>query len=342
MRAWPTISIIALWGVLNTLCPAIADELHLSNGDVITGQLIRMEENKIFFKTSYAGEIKVNWPEVINLITDDPIEVILIDGKVVEGFSRKASVKMIRLETEKLEAPSDFKLSEVATINPGKKPVVKITARINAGLTQERGNTDTDKLRLDGEFVARTEKNRYTFLGELNKEKSKGDNTVRNWLAFGNYSYFLTQKWFLYAQGLFEHDKFADLDLRSTIGTGAGYQFFESEALNLSAAVGPAWVDEDFDKAEDDDYAAGQWLINYDQYFFNKVVQLFHRQIGWISLFKSDKWIFKTRQGLRFPIYEGFTATIQYNYDYDNDPSSDADEKWDSKLMFLLGWQFGN
>ena len=52
MRAWPTISIIALWGVLNTLCPAIADELHLSNGDVITGQLIRMEENKIFFKTS--------------------------------------------------------------------------------------------------------------------------------------------------------------------------------------------------------------------------------------------------------------------------------------------------
>ncbi len=51
MRAWPTISIIALWGVLNTLCPAIADELHLSNGDVITGRLIRMAENKIFFKT---------------------------------------------------------------------------------------------------------------------------------------------------------------------------------------------------------------------------------------------------------------------------------------------------
>ena len=41
MRAWPTISIIALWGILNTLCPAIADELRLSNRDVITGQLIR-------------------------------------------------------------------------------------------------------------------------------------------------------------------------------------------------------------------------------------------------------------------------------------------------------------
>jgi hypothetical protein len=237
MRAWPTISILALWGVLNTLCPAIADELHLSNGDVITGQLIRMEENNLFFKTSYAGEIKVKWPDVINLITDDPIEVILIDGKVVDGISRKASVNIMQLETEKLGASPHFKLSEVAAINPEKKRVVKITARINAGLTQERGNTDTDTFRLDGEFIARTEKNRYTLLGELNKEKSKGDTTAENWLAFGNYSYFLTQKWFLYAQGLFEHDKFADLDLRSTLGTGPGYQFFESEALNLSASL---------------------------------------------------------------------------------------------------------
>jgi hypothetical protein len=119
-----------------------------------------MEENKLFFKTNYAGENNVNWPEVINLITDDPIKVIFIDGTVVEGFSRIASVKMIRLETEKLETPSDSKLSEVAAINPGKKPVVKITARTNVGLTQERGNTDTDKFRLDGEFIARTEKRR--------------------------------------------------------------------------------------------------------------------------------------------------------------------------------------
>ena len=106
--------------------------------------------------------------------------------------------------------------------------------------------------------------------------------------------------------------------------------------------MGPAWVNEDFIKAEDDDYSAGQWLINYDQYFFNKVVQLFHRQTGWIKLTDSNKWLLKTRQGLRFPIHKGFTTTLQYNYDYNNDPSPDADKKWDSTLMFLLGWQFAN
>jgi putative salt-induced outer membrane protein YdiY len=173
-------------------------------------------------------------------------------------------------------------------------------------------------------------------------EKSDGDKTVENWLAFGKYDYFLTQKWFLYVKTLFEHDEFADLDLRSTLGGGVGHQFFESDTVNLSVGAGPSWVNEDFIEDEDDDYSAGQWFIDYDQFFFNKFVQLFHRQIGFVKIAETDKWLVKTRQGLRFPIYKGFTTTLQYNYDYNNEPSADAEEKWDSKLMFLLGWQFEN
>jgi len=342
MKTWVAVFAMIFFGIFNTLCPAIADELHLSNGDVITGQIIRMEENKLIFETSYAGEISVIWSEVTNLISDDPIKVFLSDGTVLEGFSRKASANTMRLKTEKLEAPSDLKLLDVAAINPEQKPTVKIAVRANGGLTQERGNNDTDSYHLDSEFIARTEKSRYTFAGELNVEKENGDTTVEKWLAYGNYSYFMTQKWFLYANTLFEHDKFADLDLRSTLGAGVGYQFFESDDLNLSAGVGPAWVNEDFIEAEDDDYSAGQWLINYDQFFFKNFVQLFHRQTGWVKLSETDKWLVKTRQGLRFPLYKGFTTTLQYNYDYNNDPSPDAEEKWDSKLMLLLGWQFKN
>ena len=342
MKTWLTVSIITFMGIFSAFCPAVADELHLSNGDVISGHIIRMEGNKLIFKTSYAGEISVTWSEVINLISDDPIKVILTDGTVLEGFSQKASANTMRLETQKLEAPSDLKLLNVAAINPEQKPTVKITVRANGGLTQERGNNDTDSYHLDSEFIALTKKSRYTKSCELNVEKKDGDTTVEKWLAYGNYSYFMTDKWFLYANTLFEHDKFADLDLRSTLGAGVGHQFFESDDLNLSAAIGPAWVNEDFNEAEDEDYSAGQWLINYDQFFFNRFVQLFHRQTGWVKAVETDKWLVKTRQGLRFPIYKGFTTTLQYNYDYNNEPSQDADEKWDSKLMLLLGWQFEN
>ncbi len=36
-------------------------------------------------------------------------------------------------------------------------------------------------------------------------------------------------QWFLYTLGLFEYDRFAELDRRSTLSAGPGYQFFESE-----------------------------------------------------------------------------------------------------------------
>jgi putative salt-induced outer membrane protein YdiY len=319
-----------------------ADELRLANGDVITGKFLRMQENQVIFQTDYAGEITVDWSQVTNLLTEAPVKVILSDGTVLEGATQAAAADMLRLETAKLEAPTDFKLTEVTAINPEPKPPVKITTRANVGVTQERGNSDTDSVRVDGEFVTRTEKSRYTVAGELNTEKENDDTTVENWLAYGDYNYFMTEKWFLYINTLFEHDKFADLDLRSTIGPGFGYQVFESETLNLSLAAGPSWVNEDFKKAEDDDYAAGQWRISYDQYFFDKFVQLFHNQFGFVKLSDTDKYVLKTRQGLRFPLKHGMTATFQYNWDYDNDPSADAEEKWDTKLMFLLGWQFSN
>jgi putative salt-induced outer membrane protein YdiY len=342
MRRWMTILVVIWLGVCAGLQPAAADELRLVNGNSLSGKVIRMEGGKLFFATDYAGEIAVDWTKVAALTTDDPIKVILSDGTEFEGATLESDDNMMTLQTKKLEGPADFNLAEVEAINPAVKPVVKITTRANLGITQERGNTDTDSIRVDAEFIARTEKSRYTLAGELSREKNRGDTTVENWLAYGNYSYFLSQKWFLYANTLFEHDKFADLDLRSTLGGGAGYQFFESPELNLYLAAGPAYVAENFIDADDKDYSAAQWLVNYDQYFFKKFVQLFHRQTGWISLYDSKNWLIKTRQGLRFPIYKGLTSTFQYNYDYVNDPSPNAEEKWDSKLMFLLGWQFQN
>lgn len=342
MRAWPTIFMVIFLGVFAAIFPARADKLHFSNGDVLSGSLIRMAANRLTFQSTYAGEITVDWSEVASLVTDDPITVKLDDGRRTQGIARASSAKTMRLETEKDGTLSEINMLAVAAINPKQKPALRLSARINAGLTQERGNTDKDTYRLDGELKARFNQNRFLLTGELNKENARNKTTVENWLAFGRYSYFLTSKWFLYAQGLFEYDKFADLDLRTTVGAGPGYQIFESQDLNLSVSAGPAWVDEKFDEAEDNDFAAGQWLIDYDQYLFGRHVQLFHRQLGWVSVSDFEDWTFKSRQGLRFPIYRGFTTTLQYNYDYDNNPSDDSEEKWDSKLMMLFGWQFDN
>ena len=47
-----------------------ADEIWLKNGDHLTGQVIRMENNLLTLKTSYAGELSVKWEEVAKIRTD--------------------------------------------------------------------------------------------------------------------------------------------------------------------------------------------------------------------------------------------------------------------------------
>jgi hypothetical protein len=121
-----------------------------------------------------------------------------------------------------------------------------------------------------------------------------------------------------------------------------GIRFLKPPLLNLSISAGLAKVDENFDVAEDDDYTAGQWSVNYDQYFFKKFVQLFHVSTGYVGFEDTNDWFYRTRTGLRFPVYKGFTATVQYNYDYDHHPSEDAEDKEDTKFIFLLGYEFKN
>jgi hypothetical protein len=187
---------------------SLADEVRLKNGDKLTGQVVRMEADKLVLKTTYAGEITITWQEVAAVRTDALVKIVLKDETALEGTTEAVEDGKMRLDTGKLEAPATFSLADVKAINPEPVKTVKITARANVNITNERGNTDSDNYYFDGEFVARTEKNRYKIGGELSKEDSDGITTSQNWLGYGNYSHFLNEKWYLYADTLFEHDEF--------------------------------------------------------------------------------------------------------------------------------------
>lgn len=318
----------------------IADEINLKNGDRITGEVVRMDEKKLIYNTPYAGEITIKWEEIRSVKTERPIKVVLMDETSLGGISESAEEGKMRLDSDKLEKPVAFNLSDVKAINPVPKKSVSVTARANVSVSNERGNTDTDNYYFDGEFIARTEKNRFTVGGEYTEEKSSGVTTANSVFGFGEYAHFLNKKWFIFTSTLFEHDEFKDLNLRSTLGAGPGYQIFETPLLNLSVSAGLAWVDENFDVAEDNSYSAAQWSISYDQYLFKKFMQVFHKQIGTVSLENSSDWFYKTRTGVRFPLYKGLAVTAQYNYDWDNQPSAAAEKKEDTKFLLLLGYQF--
>jgi len=322
--------------------PSRADEVYLKNGDRLSGTVVRMDKGVLVLETSYAGQIQIDWHEVARLSSKAAVGVTLGDGTRLVGKIGPAADGSFKLDSEGLRAPVVLNLDSVEAIGPTKTPPVKITATANAGVSVQDGNTRAQNYHLDGELTARTANTRYRAGGEWNEEKADRVDTAKNWLAYADYRYFLAPKWFMFANTRFQNDEFADLRLRTTLGGGSGYQFYESPDLNMSFQVGLSYVDENFYIAADDSFPAAQWEFNYEQFFFNKTLELFHHNTGYWSLKNVRDWIVQTRQGLRHPIYKGLTATLQYNYDYNNHPSPDADTDWDWKLLFLLGYRFGN
>jgi putative salt-induced outer membrane protein YdiY len=328
--------------VMLTFTTASADVVHLNNGDRISGKIIRMEEGQLVIKTDYAGEITIPWEKVSDIASDEKIKVVLDDGTVLEGQSLSGEAGEITVQPETGEESAAFNLGDVKMINPEVEPAVKYKARANAAILIERGNTHEDETALDASFQARTKKGRFRLYGEFNREKEKDTVTTRDWMTFANYDYFFKEKWFGYLISKFENDDFADLDLRTTLGGGLGYQFFESDTLELSLQAGPAYVDEDYILANDEEYMAAQWIVHYEQSFYENFFQLFHHSDGYVSLEDSDNWIFNTRQGIRVPLYKGITLTLQYSYDFENIPSPDATTDYESELSLLVGYEFKN
>ena len=327
---------------LLSIGPAMADEIRLKNGDRISGKVVRMEEGKLIFKTSYAGEISIQWAEISTLSTEDSIHVVLSDETALKGMTQSAEEGKMKLKMGKIVETVSFDLAEVKSVNPKPKapePALKTKGHVNVGLTSTKGNSETETQHFDGEFVARTEKNRFTVGAEFNRAEDAGEKTINNALGYLKYDHFLSQKWFLYSSASFEKDEFKDLELRTALGLGAGYQFLETPITNLSLEAGLNYVNEDYETGQDDSYPAGRWALDFDRYFFNKVIQFFHFHEGFVGLEDADNMIIRSRTGVRLPLYKNLKVTAQYNYDWDKSPGPGREET-DQMYLLSLGYNW--
>jgi putative salt-induced outer membrane protein YdiY len=317
---------------------ASADEVVLRNGDRITGKLQELIDGKLSIETEYAGTVKIEWSKVESLSTDGPVYLKIGDNEVRATVSESES-GTARLESADLATTESVELSRLKSMSYEKKPAVKVSGRANIGASSSSGNTNTDQFHGDLEVVIRSEKNRVVFGAEGNKNKTDGTETESNWLGYFAYDHFISQKWYAYASASAENDKFKDINLRTTIGAGAGYQFFETKTTNLGMELGASYVNTDYIDAEDDDYPAGRWAMNYTQAFWDSKLEFFNTDSVHVSLEDSNSYFLRTRTGLRFPLVDRLISTLQYNYDYDNNPAPGrvkADKTW----LFTLGYKW--
>jgi putative salt-induced outer membrane protein YdiY len=294
----------------------------MKNGDRLTGTVKTTKDGKVILVTTYSGEIGIALADIQRITTDKPVSVTLDDETQLTGILSSPDGAEMRIAADVDQAAQPIEMGRIASVAVPQVPGLKIKGQANAGLDMNRGNTDQDTYHVDAESIFRWPDDRVTLGGSGDLEKSNGDKTKQQATLGGKYDRFLSKQWYLYSGLGFEHDKFADLTLRTTVSAGSGYQIYETDRTNLSIEAGPAYIWEDFDKGEDDDYAAAHWGLRFDHYLVEAwKLQAFHRHsLDW-SVEDASAYLLKTQTGLRIPIFDSLQATVQVNYDRDNAPA---------------------
>ncbi|MDH3915476.1 MAG: DUF481 domain-containing protein [Chromatiales bacterium] len=328
--------------LLMTSCVlAHADELYLNNGSKLIGSLVRAGQDSVIFNTPFAGDITIKQSSVARIVTEDRVIIMMDDGTVYRD-------RRIDSEGEQLVAKGDdgvsaeFDTVDIQFINPEPWRLgegYKWSGEASVAAEFERGNSDTDEWDIEGNTVWRSLVDRYTIKGDFERDRNNGQKTDDNWEVRSKYDRFSKSDDRNYWGGKlrFEYDRFADLDLRTILGPHIGRQFFDTPRLAFHGEIGPVYVDEQFDEAEDNDFPGALWEggATSDIVGFGSTLYLNHD--GILNFDDPDDLILNTTLGLKFPLILGFEAGVQAKWEYDGGAPGDVDEL-DETYTFRLGY----
>ncbi|MCK5844322.1 MAG: DUF481 domain-containing protein [Victivallales bacterium] len=303
------------------LCTLPADELVMKNGSRLIGDLVSAESDKVIFNTPFAGKITVKQENVERIITSEPVTLMMEDGTVYKDRQIVSTENEMHVES-KDAAPVTFAADDIKIVNPEPWKLgegYKWSGNVSLAVEFERGNSDTDEWHLKGKTVWRSLEDRYTLGGDLEDESSNGVKKEDNWSTLSKYDRF-TQvggKDYLGAKLMFKHDQFEDLDLRTIIGPHIGRQFFETSAFSLGMEIGPVWVDEQFDKADDDEWLGVLWFVEASSDIVGFGTTLYATHDGILNTSDTGDTILNAILGIKIPIIGNFETAFEVELEYD-------------------------
>src|SRR3982751_6701902 len=106
-----------LHGLLTMLLfslPALAaDQVVLSNGDTITGTIVKKDGDKLTVKSEFLGEVTMPWSAVKSIASDTELNVVLPGGETVKG---KIATTGDQLQVTAAGAPKSAPLAVIAAV----------------------------------------------------------------------------------------------------------------------------------------------------------------------------------------------------------------------------------
>ena len=331
--------------------------IELIDQTVVYGEITDIHDGELYVTTELMGDVTIALSSILYLESDQDIELLTTEQEklalpsfmVVDGEVVLDDADNLTLDQLDVANPEDWEQGRG----------YHITGRVTSSIEYNRGNTETDNLNLDAETILESLRDRITLRADYEEssalvldkdddgnaildadgnEAKISQDTADNWRVEGKYDYFLSDPRNYLGLNVGLHaDQFANVDRRTYASAYVGRKILTRDTLTFDAELGLLYVDTDFAVSEDDSYTGVNINLTGEAQLFDSRVTLYFRQANIVNLQSTEKSIYRTKVGLRFPLFLGLEGAAEATADYDGG-AADGKEKLDKTLKFRIGY----
>lgn len=314
---------------------AAADTVVLSNGDRLTGTIVKSDGKVLTFKGATAGDLTIKWTDIKELSSDKTVYVVTkdktsiggtvtIDGAVLIVHSTSAGdVRVAVADVTALRCEDEEKVY-LRTIHPTLRQ--DWNGAVVFGFSLARGNSQTTNLSLGFNSERKTPNDDFKgYLSALyTKNDAPGGGVTADLITGGAaYDKNFTPKAFVVFSADYSHDQLQDLHLQSIYTVGLGWHAIATPNTTLDAIAGINFTKADYNSGMvgaagvDQNVAgatlgevfmhkfAGSTVLNEQFYFYPNVTHAgpYRMALDASSVTKLKKWL-----GLQFTVSDRYIS----------------------------------
>ncbi len=302
---------------------AVAGQLQLSNGDVISGELTLIEKDTVSWQNDLLGDLKIKKAYIIALQTQSKVDLSadktgcsILDWReqTAQFVCGGEQILLTVLETQTYLKPDPLLVAELSSTS-----IRDVSGKLRFTGSQSHGNKTQQHwdVAVSRKWQYGDYRNIVALSYESNStDSSKGDEEYELDYQF---NWFFNRQWFLYADTNGQRDDAKSIEERYSLGLGLGYQIIQTDKSSLSIELGGENAKENVENGDDKDLNSLRWQLDYDQELIGGL-SFFHNHDILAVSDQGDDWEFNSNTGLSIPLGKGISAEIKTEYDYDNLP----------------------
>lgn len=344
-------SILAMLLLTTTAATARADKVYLTDGAILTGNVVQLADEVLTLKTDYADEVKVDTAKVVGITTKDALAARLETGTTVAGrlvYDPDTKVQQVGVEGA---APVTTSVTLIEALwTPGTdSPLVSAlreqietergdwSLELEAGVNGQTGNSEIINANAALDILFKTPSERFKIYARQRYARDDGERSANEAIGGVKLEVDITHRWFGFGGVELEFDEFENLDLRATATAGVGYFVIRQELQELKTRAGVGYKHESYDDGTSTDDAIAELGLEYFKQINDRL--RFTHETTYLPTFSSlSDYRLVVENALQIDLNHTKTIKLRTGVrnEYDSQPQPDV-ERLDTYYFLNLG-----